>query len=243
MSKKIDRYQVLEEIGRGGFATVYRARDTELERLVALKELHSHLLTDAGWIERFRREARMIARLNHPHIVAIHDIGQAADRQFLIMSLVEGPGLDKLLASRGRLPWPETLDIIQAVAEGLDYAHSQHILHRDLKPANILMDPIRGALLTDFGLAKLMSDHSLSQSGSIVGTPHYIPPEIWDGEPARKQSSPWRLSAWWRTPCMKVLARGYGGKHSFPTGVGAGSPFTFEPLPVRRRLMRHCAAK
>src|SRR4030095_14385390 len=101
MTEKADRYQILEELGRGGFATVYRARDTELERLVALKELHPHLLTDRDWGDRFRREARVIARLNHPHIVPIHDIGQAGDRQFLIMSLVEGPGLDKLLASRG----------------------------------------------------------------------------------------------------------------------------------------------
>src|SRR5262245_52709740 len=136
MSEKMDRYQILEEIGRGGFATVYRAHDTHLNRLVALKELHSHLLTDTDWIERFQREAHLIARLNHPHIVTIHDIGQTPSRQFLIMSLVEGPGLDKLLAGRGRLSWPEAMVIIQAVAEGLDYAHSQHILHRDLKPAN-----------------------------------------------------------------------------------------------------------
>ena len=102
MTEKIDRYQILEEIGRGGFATVYRARDVELERLVALKELHPHLLTDSDWVDRFRREARLIARLNHPHIVPIYDIGQGVGRQFLIMSLVEGPGLDKLLAGRGQ---------------------------------------------------------------------------------------------------------------------------------------------
>src|SRR5262245_9335947 len=137
MSEKMDRYQILEEIGRGGFATVYRARDTELERLVALKELHPHLLADTDWIGRFRHEARLIARLNHPQIVTLYDLTtQALDHLFLVMQLVEGPGLDKLLASRGRLPWAETLALIKPVAEALDYAHSQKILHRDLKPAN-----------------------------------------------------------------------------------------------------------
>src|SRR5215510_10879045 len=98
MTEKADRYQILEEIGRGGFATVYRARDTELERLVALKELHPHLLADTDWVERFRHEARLIARLNHPHIVTLYDlIGQAPRSLFLVMHLVEGPGLDKVL--------------------------------------------------------------------------------------------------------------------------------------------------
>jgi eukaryotic-like serine/threonine-protein kinase len=98
MSEKRDRYQILNELGRGGFAIVYRARDTELGRLVALKELHPHLLADAGWVERFRREARLIAGLNHPHIVTLYDIiGQAPDPLFLVMQLVEGPGLDRLL--------------------------------------------------------------------------------------------------------------------------------------------------
>src|SRR6187401_1211764 len=99
MTKKKDRYQILDELGRGGFATVYRARDIELERLVALKELNPHLLTDSAWVEQFRREARLIARLSHPRIVPIYDIGQAPGRQFLVMNLVGGPGLDNLLAS------------------------------------------------------------------------------------------------------------------------------------------------
>src|SRR5262245_38558138 len=124
MSEKRDRYQILNELGRGGFATVYRARDTELGRLVALKELHAHLLADPGWVERFRQEARLIAGLNHPHIVTLHDIvGQASEPLFLVMQLVEGPGLDRLLTERGRLPWVEVLGILRAVTEGLDYAH------------------------------------------------------------------------------------------------------------------------
>lgn len=124
MPEYLDRYEILEKLGQGGFATVHRARDTELERLVALKALHPHLLADTDWIERFRREARLIAGLNHPQIVILYDLTvQAPDRLFLVMQLVEGPSLDKLLADRGQLPWAETLEIIRAVAQGLDYAH------------------------------------------------------------------------------------------------------------------------
>src|SRR5262245_55177507 len=234
MSEKIGRYQILEEIGRDGFATVYRARDTELERLVALKELHPHLLADSGWVERFRQEARLIAQLNHPHIVTLHDIiGQAPRGLFLVMHLVEGPGLDKVLASRGPLPWAEILEIIKAVAEALDYAHSQHILHRDLKPANILMDPSRGPLLSDFGLAKLMSDNNLSESGFIVGTAYYIPTEIWDSEPATPQADIYALGC-----ILYELLTGerlLGGK-SLPLFIWA----TFHLLALPKEGRRGC---
>jgi serine/threonine-protein kinase len=199
MTEKIDRYQILDVLGRGGFAIVYRARDTELERLVALKELHAHLRTDTGWVERFRREARLIASLNHPHIVTLHDIiGQTPDRLFLVMQLVEGPGLDRLLSDRGQFPWAEALEIIRATAEGLDYAHRRTILHRDLKPANILIDSARGPLLSDFGLAKLMEDHSLSQSGAIVGTPTTFPQK----SGTASQPLPRRIFMLWVVFCM-----------------------------------------
>lgn len=184
-----ERYELLEEIGHGGFATVYRTRDKMLDRSVALKELNSHLLADKSWITRFRQEAKLIARLDHPRIVTIHDVGPA----FIVMRLVNGPTLAELLAERTRLPWAETLDVITAVGEALDFAHEQGILHRDLKPANILLDPERGPLLTDFGLAKLMSENSLSQSGNVVGTPYYIAPEIWDGEEATPQTDTYAL--------------------------------------------------
>src|SRR5688572_12894907 len=149
MPEDMDRYQILEEIGRGGFATVYRARDTQLNRLVALKELHPTLLQDADWVRRFKREAQTIAHLDHPRIVTIFDVAEIAQRLFIVMRLVEGPSLDQVLVEQGPLPWTKALDILSAIAEGLDYAHAQNILHRDLKPANILMDPQRGPLLSD----------------------------------------------------------------------------------------------
>ncbi len=195
MSEFLGRYELLEEIGHGGFAIVYRARDTELDRLVALKELRSLLLTDTTWVKRFRREAKAVARLDHPHIVTVYDVGQVGDRHFLVMRLVNGTGLDEVIASRERLTWAEALDIVAAVAEGLDYAHARGILHRDLKPANILVDVDRGPMLSDFGFAKLVGDssHSVTVTGDVVGTPHYIAPEAWEGKEVTKQADIYAL--------------------------------------------------
>jgi WD40 repeat protein/DNA-binding SARP family transcriptional activator/GTPase SAR1 family protein len=189
--ERLGRYEILEEIGRGGFAIAYRARDTELNRMVALKELNAQLQVDTNWIERFRQEAQVIAGLDHPRIVTVYDVGQAEGRQFIVMRLVDGSGLDALIVSRGRLPWSEAFEIIRAVAQGLDYAHSQGILHRDLKPANILIDRARGPLLCDFGFAKLVGEHSMS--GDIVGTPYYIAPEVWEGEIVMPQADIYAL--------------------------------------------------
>lgn len=193
MTEELGRYKIQEEIGQGGFAIVYRARDTELDRLVALKELRPTLMQDTGWVAKFKREAQTIARLDHPRIVTIFDVLEVANRLFIVMRLVDGPSLDDHLAEHGRLPWPQAVEAISVLAEGLDYAHNQGFLHRDLKPANILLDSTRGPLLSDFGLSKLMSDNSMSQSGNIVGTPHYIAPEVWDGQSHVPQSDIYAL--------------------------------------------------
>ncbi len=195
MPQTVGRYEIIEEIGRGGFAIVHLARDTQLGREVALKELRPVLLNDDDWVRRFQREAQAIARLDHPRIVPIYDVFEADQRLFLVMRLVNGPGLDQLISSRAQVPWPETTDIISAIAEGLDYAHSRNILHRDLKPGNILIDIDRGPMLTDFGLAKLIGDNSasLSASGTVVGTPHYIAPEVWEGKGSSPQSDIYAL--------------------------------------------------
>jgi serine/threonine-protein kinase len=195
MIEKLGRYEIIKEIGQGGFAIVYRARDTQLDRLVALKELRPMLTHDAAWVKRFHREARTIARLDHPHIVTIHDVYERQQRLFIVMRLVDGPSLEELIATRGRLAWTESVRIITAVAAGLDYAHSHDILHRDLKPANILLDPERGPMLTDFGLAKLVGEGSMSvtAAGGVVGTPQYIAPEVWEGEGTTRQSDIYAL--------------------------------------------------
>lgn len=195
MPEQLGRYELLETIGEGGFAIVYKGRDTVLDRPVALKELRPVLLQDKNWVQRFRREARTIARLDHLHIVPIFDVYEASGRLFIVMRLVEDGSLEKIIARQGALSWQNVLDIILPIAEGLDYAHANAVLHRDLKPANILLDAERGPMLSDFGLAKLVGEHSLSltESGSIVGTPHYIAPEVWEGKGTTKKSDIYAL--------------------------------------------------
>ena len=185
-ARSLGKYEILEELGRGGFATVYRARDLTLERDLALKVLHPQLLTDPSFVERFQREARTLAGLRHPHIVTIYEVGEVAGQLFIAMELARGPSLAQALGDRERIPWQEMLEMLKPVCDALDYAHEQGVTHRDLKPANILLDEERGPLLTDFGFARLMASHSasLSLSGGVVGTPSYIAPEVWEADAA-----------------------------------------------------------
>ncbi len=195
MSEMLNRYEILDELGQGGFAIVHRARDTVLDRQVALKELKPFLLQDNSWVKRFRQEAQTIARLDHPHIVTIYDVIEDEGRLFIVMRLVDGPSLESHITSQGRLPWVQVFQMMSAITAGLDYAHAKNILHRDMKPANILLDPERGPMLTDFGLAKIAGQHSMSltASGGVVGTPHYIAPEVWDGQGTTHQSDVYAL--------------------------------------------------
>ena len=185
-SQPFGKYQILEELGQGGFATVFRAVDTSLDREVAVKILDPLLLRDPTFIQRFQREARAAARLRHPHIVTIYEMGEIEGRYFIGMELIPGPSLKMHLEQRAPLPWTEAHTIITQVAAALAYAHEQGLVHRDLKPANILLDPQRGAMLTDFGLVKIIGDasHNLTSARAVMGTPAYIPVEVWEGSPA-----------------------------------------------------------
>ena len=195
MTKKLGRYEILEEISQGDFANVYRALDVELEREVALKELKPTLLGNLTWVKQFRREARTIVRLDHPNIVPVYDVYETQPRLFVVMRWVNGPSLEQALAEQGRLPWAEALEIVTAMAAGLDYAHLQGILHRDLKPGNILFDPERVAMLTDFGMARLVevAGASATATSSVVGTPPYMAPEIWEGQGTTRQADVYAL--------------------------------------------------
>jgi branched-chain amino acid transport system substrate-binding protein len=179
---ELGKYQIFEELGRGAFATVYRALDTTLDREVALKILHPQLLTDPTFVERFKREARAMANLDHQHIATVYEIGEAEERVYIAMQLARGPDLGQAIDEHGRLSWKQALALLRPVCEALDYAHSRDIVHRDLKPSNVLLDKERGPMLTDFGFARLMGDSSvsLSLSGGILGTPAYIAPEVWE---------------------------------------------------------------
>jgi WD40 repeat protein len=189
------KYQIEAEIGRGGFGTVYRALDTGLDRPVALKILDPLLMRDSGWVMSFRKEARLTARLEHPHIVPVYEIGEERERLFIAMKLIEGGSLATHILQKGALSWEESLRIVQEVASALDFAHGRQVAHRDLKPGNILLGPA-GCVLTDFGFARLLGDNSmsLSLSGGVVGTPPYMAPEIWEGRrDAGKQADVYAL--------------------------------------------------
>jgi len=175
--------EVLELLGRGGMGAVYKARQPRLDRVVALKVLPASLARTPGFAERFAREARALARLNHPNIVTVHDFGsvEGADRlYYLIMEYVDGSNLRQLIASR-RLTPEEALAIVPKLCEALQFAHDEGVLHRDVKPENILVDRRGRVKVADFGLAKLsggsQQDVALTRSGVLMGTPRYMAPE------------------------------------------------------------------
>ncbi|NTU82531.1 MAG: serine/threonine protein kinase, partial [Chloroflexales bacterium] len=181
----LGKYQPLAQIGSGGFAVVYRAMDTVLGREVALKVLHPKFLGDPEFVERFFREARTVARLDHPGIIRIFDVDSDGGRAYIAMELAADSLTDRL-ASRGPLPWGEALALLRPICEALDYAHEAGLVHRDLKPANILLARRGQPLISDFGFARASAEGSvsLSVSGGVLGTPGYIAPEIWDGQVA-----------------------------------------------------------
>jgi hypothetical protein len=170
-------YEILSEIGRGGMAIVYRAIEKELEREVALKVLPISLAGDGQMVERFLREARMAARLEHPHVVPIWRVGRAGGMPYIAMKLVHGPTLGDLLSSRGALPGAQVRRLLVETASALAHAHGCGIVHRDIKPDNILLEPDGRALVTDFGIARAAREGRLTASGTAIGTPRYMSPE------------------------------------------------------------------
>jgi serine/threonine protein kinase/Tfp pilus assembly protein PilF len=178
-----DRYVVESELGRGGMAVVYLARDLKHERLVALKVLHPHLAATLG-PERFLREIRLAAHLRHPHILPLYDSGRAGESFYYVMPYVEGESLRGRLTRTGRLPLEEALRVAREIAAALDYAHRHGIVHRDIKPENILLEEGH-ALVVDFGVARALggpADQRLTGAGLAVGTAAYMSPEQTDGE-------------------------------------------------------------
>ncbi|WP_413449840.1 Stk1 family PASTA domain-containing Ser/Thr kinase [Georgenia phoenicis] len=172
------RYEVRARIARGGMATVYRALDRRLDRTVALKAMHPHLAESADFVARFRREARSAARLNHPGIVAIYDQGLADDTSYLTMELVEGHNLRTELRRQGALPLGRALEILDGVLDALACAHRAGVVHRDVKPENVLLEPDGQPKVTDFGLARAVTEATAASTGTVLGTVAYLAPEI-----------------------------------------------------------------
>jgi multiple sugar transport system substrate-binding protein len=192
----LGKYQIIRELGRGAFGIVYEAKDIVLARSVAIKVLHPNLVNDSEFIARFHQEARLAAQLDHPNIVPIHDFDQKNGRYFIVMGLMRNGSIKDLLEKYGPRNSAQTKSIVEQAASGLAFAHERDIIHRDLKPGNILVDEHGFARVSDFGFAKAMSEvskNSLSMTGGILGTPAYIPPEIWEGKAATPRSDIYSL--------------------------------------------------
>ena len=170
-------YELLEEIARGGMGVVYKARQTSLNRIVAVKMILAGQLASEADIRRFHTEAEAAANLQHPNIVAIHEVGEYEDRHYFSMDYVEGQNLSALVGERP-LPPAQAAELVKTIAEAIQYAHQRGILHRDLKPQNVLIDEQGRPHVTDFGLAKRTgADSNLTQTGAVMGSPSYMPPE------------------------------------------------------------------
>jgi serine/threonine-protein kinase len=185
VGQTIGDYRILDKLGSGGMAVVYKAQHLRLGRYEALKILHPHLIRDQEMVQRFNQEARAVARLNHPNIATIYNVIQQSGYFFISMEYIEGRSLQEIISQEGKLTLERTLYILHQLAKALDYAHSRHLVHRDIKPANILIRTDDYAVLTDFGIAKALSGSgmtaNLTKSG-IVGTPAYMSPEHIRGE-------------------------------------------------------------
>lgn len=175
------QYQILDELGRGGMAVVYKAWQPSLRRYVALKVLLPYLGNDPEFIQRFQQEGIVAANLSHPHIVTIYEVGQHEGHIFIAMEYVEGTSLEQLVLDQGALPLERVVGILRQVAEALDYAHKRRFLHRDIKPANILLAEDDRVVITDFGIAKALEGSGatarLTSTGTVLGTPAYMSPE------------------------------------------------------------------
>jgi eukaryotic-like serine/threonine-protein kinase len=187
------RYELEELVGAGGMSSVFKARDTLLERHVALKILHQHFTEDEQYVERFRREARAVASLSHPNIVTILDRGEDEGRQFIVFELVEGRTLAEALRDEGRLPVGRALEIAIQVARGLGFAHEQGLVHRDVKPQNVILNGDGRAKVTDFGIARSLDVQGVTQSGAVLGTSNYIAPEQASGRPVDRTTDVYSL--------------------------------------------------
>jgi Tol biopolymer transport system component len=259
---RLGPYEIQGAIGAGGMGEVYKARDTQLKRDVALKVLPAEVARDGDRLARFQREAQLLAALNHPHIAQIHGLADAEGVRAIVMELVEGPTLSERIA-RGPLPLGEALPVATQLAEALEYAHERGIIHRDLKPGNVMLTKT-GAKLLDFGLAKLKGHGEqaavtlfssaptertpLTAEGAIIGTLQYMAPEQVEGKPADARTDLWALGA--------ILYEMVTGQRAFE-GTSAASLIghimnseppamaTRRPLtpPTLERLVRRCLAK
>lgn len=183
-----DRYEIIKSIGEGGMANVYLANDTFLDRKVAVKVLRGDLANDEKFIRRFQREAYAASTLSHPNIVEMYDVGEDNGTYYIVMEYIEGRTLKQLLKKRGSLTAPEVVDIMLQLTDGISHAHDMYIIHRDLKPQNIMISDDGKIKITDFGIAMALNSTQLTQTNSVMGSVHYLPPEQASGKGSTTKS-------------------------------------------------------
>ncbi|MEG6615246.1 Stk1 family PASTA domain-containing Ser/Thr kinase [Peptococcaceae bacterium 1198_IL3148] len=188
-----NRYEILEQLGGGGMAIVYKARDNFLNRLVTVKILRAEYVSDSDFVRRFRREAQAVARLSHPNIVNIHDVGQENDTQYLVMEYVDGDNLKNYIKHNQNLDLPTIVNIVMQICDALQHAHDNGIVHRDVKPQNILIAHNQRVKLTDFGIAFEAATGTISNTETVLGSVHYISPEQANGDTPGAQSDIYSL--------------------------------------------------
>lgn len=171
------RYQLVERIGGGGMAIVFKAKDLFLNRTVAMKVLRPQYSIDEDFVQRFRREAQAVASLSHPNVVSVYDVGQEDDTHFMVMEYIEGSTLKDVINEKGALPVAEAVRIAVQICDALDHAHQNHIIHRDIKPQNILIGKNGRVKVTDFGIARAVTAATITQTGAVLGSVHYFSPE------------------------------------------------------------------
>ncbi|HMU62440.1 MAG TPA: protein kinase, partial [Gemmatimonadales bacterium] len=218
-------YEILEELGRGGMAIVFRARDIALDREVAVKVLPFSLAFDGEFVERFQREARTAAQLEHPNIIPIYRVGRTGQVIFFVMKLVRGGSLATLVEGGGRLPPGEIRRILVESGKALNYAAEKGIVHRDIKPDNIMFDEHGACVITDFGIAKAASGQRLTSTGMSIGTPHYMSPEQARAQDTDGRSDIYSLGVVAYQALLGEVP--YDGEDSFSIGY----KHIMEPLP------------
>src|SRR5438093_4429973 len=231
------RYRLTAPLGEGGMSTLWRAVDQQLDREVAVKILRPQYSADPGFAARFRQEARAVASLAHPNIVSVHDYGTDPDgtTQYIVMQLVEGRDLAAILHDRGRISSDDAVEVAIAVASALEAAHRRGIVHRDVKPGNILITDDGDVKVTDFGIARAVSEASMTVTGTTLGSVHYFSPEQARGDEVTGRSDVYALGI--------VLYEMLTGRRPFEGDSAAGvalkrlsedpvPPTTYRPIPA-----------
>ena len=188
-----NRYEIVKTIGEGGMANVYLANDTILDRKVAVKVLRGDLSNDDKFIRRFQREALSVSNLSHPNIVEVYDVGEEDGSHYIVMEYIEGKTLKQLLKKRESLTLTEVIDIMTQLTDGIAHAHESYIIHRDIKPQNIMIEDDGRIKITDFGIAMALNATQLTQTNSVMGSVHYLPPEQASGKSATVKSDIYSL--------------------------------------------------